>query len=506
MRRSIWIMLFATLAVLAAAIGFQALDRGAGAPRYHQHLAQPSEEDLGLCEVCGGESALCTHLPIVTIQTGGQTIPGRPITNDAGVRTSYETTEQGDTEIIVSFSTIDEEGVWHHPEDQASIQGTARMRIRGNSSRWFDKASYRLKLTQGQTNPAPDRLPLLGMPAGETWALYGPFLDKTLIRNYMWMNLAGEIMPGWVPNVRFCELVLDGDYQGLYVLMEMIDVQDGRLELTEYDDGDAVTSYLLRIEPEISPERAMENFSFYTYRMEPGRQAELLYPGKTHQTEAVQSFVNADFSAVERMLYAGDMDDWAEELDLDAFVNYYILEEYLGLNDTFAASTYFYRDARGKLAIGPVWDFNNVLDNFFTPLPEEGFMLSQRGWFGELMRSQAFVSRVISRYQALRRGVLSDDNLLDYIAQTQAWLGSAVDRNFAVWGYSFDPEQLTYRTRRSPEVLSGQDLDDVNPESFQEATQWMVDYMLERGQWMDQHIDSLRQYCHPSKYASQSYE
>ena len=107
MRRSIWIMLFATLAVLAAAIGFQALDRGAGAPRYHQHLAQPSEEDLGLCEVCGGESALCTHLPIVTIQTGGQTIPGRPITNDAGVRTSYETTEQGDTEIIVSFSTID---------------------------------------------------------------------------------------------------------------------------------------------------------------------------------------------------------------------------------------------------------------------------------------------------------------------------------------------------------------------------------------------------------------
>ena len=37
------------------------------------------------------------------------------------------------------------------------------------------------------------------------WVLHGPFLDKTLIRNYMWYNIAGEIMD-YAPNVRFCEV------------------------------------------------------------------------------------------------------------------------------------------------------------------------------------------------------------------------------------------------------------------------------------------------------------
>ncbi len=44
---------------------------------------------------------------------------------------------------------------------------------------------------------------------------------------------------------------------------------------------------------------------------------------------------------------------------------------------------------------------------------------------------------------------------------------------------------------------------DVNPSSYEEAVEWMMDYIVDRGRWMDEHIESLRQYCHPSRFANQ---
>ena len=57
----------------------------------------------------------------------------------------------------------------------------------------------------------------MGMDAHYEWAMHGPYLDKSLIRNYMWYNIAGEIMD-YAPNVRFCEVIINGEYKGLYVM------------------------------------------------------------------------------------------------------------------------------------------------------------------------------------------------------------------------------------------------------------------------------------------------
>lgn len=70
-------------------------------------------------------------------------------------------------------------------------------------------------------NGAEDPQALAGMAAHDEWALNGPFLDRTLLRNYLCLNVAGEIME-YAPNVRYCELYLNGEYQGLYLLMETV--------------------------------------------------------------------------------------------------------------------------------------------------------------------------------------------------------------------------------------------------------------------------------------------
>ena len=465
MRRGIIAMAGTAVCVLLLAIFFQDLEGRTGVLRYQQHREQPSEEALGPCSVCGGKSDLCTHLPIIRIETGGQTIPGRPYEGPDGVTAGYYTGDFGEEEILVQFSTVDGEGIWHHGDDASADEGTALFRYRGNSSRWFAKGSFRLKTVEEDPLTAR-RLGLLGMKSGEEWALHGPFLDKTLMRNYMCMNLSAEVMGTWVPDTRFCEVVLDGEYQGVYLLMETIDVDENRLDLREYTPGDPVLSYLVRIEPFTNPVKVLDNFTLYSYRMEPGRHLELLYPGTANQTEQVKRYVQADFNEAERLLYSVEMldgsDSWRQELDMDAFVNYYILMEFFGINDTFGASTYFYRDVRGKLSIGPVWDYNNAFDNFLRPIDSREFLLSQRGWFAELMQDEDFVERVISRYRQLRRSILSEERLLSYEKEIEEWLGSAVDRNFEVW-----------------------------------------EYIVDRGEWMDEHIDSLRQYCHPSRFANQ---
>ncbi|MDE7054999.1 MAG: CotH kinase family protein [Oscillospiraceae bacterium] len=507
MRRGIIAMTGMAVCVLLLSVFFQDLGGQAGVLRYQQHREQPSEEALGPCGACGGAGTLCTHLPIIHIETGGQTIPGRPYEGPDGVTAGYYTGDFGEEEILVRFSTISEEGVWHHGDDAPTEEGTALFRYRGNSSRWFTKGNFRLRTVEEDDPLTARRLGLLGMKAGKEWALHGPFLDKTLMRNYMCMNLSAEVMGTWVPDTRFCEVILDGEYQGVYLLMETIGVEENRLDLREYEPGDPVLSYLVRIEPYTNPGKVLDNFSHYSYRMEPGRHLELLYPGVANQTRQVREYVQADYNEAERMLYSVEMLDgsgsWQQELDMGSFVNYYILMEFFGINDTFGASTYFYRDARGKLAIGPVWDYNNAFDNFLRPISSQEFLLSQRGWYAKLTQDREFVEQVISRYRQLRRGVLSEERLVAYEKEIEAWLGNAVDRNFSVWGWTFDPEQLSSRERQRPDPATGETLQEANPSSYKEAVAWMMDYIIGRGRWMDEHIESLRQYCHPSRFANQ---
>lgn len=514
-------------ALLAFSLFMTLLDIREDTRRYHQHLEQPSGEELEPCQEHNMQSGqegqpvreeqadqqeqaeeLCTHLPVIVIETGGRTIPGKVIRDETGDIVGYETSEGGEKEILVTVKTVEREGEWHHPGDEADIQAEALFRIRGNSSRSFAKSNYRIKLVEDGEPENGRKEPLLGMESASEWVLHGPFLDKTLIRNYMWMNLSAEIM-GQAPDVRFCELVLDGAYQGLYVLMETNTVGEGRVDIRQYKEGDPVFSYMVRLEPKIDPEKQIDSFSFYTNKLEPGVAVELIYPTASSQTQEVRRYVETDFGEIERRLFSSEMvldpDSCWDYLDLKSFGDYYILQEYLAVNDMFSASTYFYKDVRGKLHIGPVWDYNNVLDNFFAQMPATEFLLSQKGWYGQLMKSPRFVNYVTQRYRQLRRNVLSQEYVEQYAMETVSWLGEAVERNYQVWGYTFDPNLLSRYERKNPSQEESADmtLEELNPTSFEEALEWMLEFAEQRGNWLDEHMVSLKQYCHSSRNAGE---
>ena len=453
--------------------------------RYHQHMSarQPDEG----CD-CDG-SGLCTHLPILIIDTNRKDIPGAPLTDGrSGEAETFSTSEDGSTTIQARLTVIDNEDSNNHPADEAAIESMMDIRVRGNSSRYFDKKGYLIGLTDDSGEKNREE-PLLGMEEFDKWALHGPYLDKSLIRNYMWYNIAGEMMD-YAPNCRFCEVILNGEYQGLYLLVETIDSSaDARLKLSEPEDGSEQVSFIVRMDRGSSNQyKNITTFTQYAYRST--MIMDIVYPGTGELTEERRNYIEDSFSDFEKSLYSYDYDNgsyrWQEWADADDLVDYFLINEFTCNYDAGSLSTYFYRDVRGKYRMC-IWDFNSACDNYYlTQTEPQHFQTQYVPWYYMLTKDEEFTEAVIERYRELRETYFSDEYINDYVDETVKYLGPAVERNFDVWGYTF-------------EEFTPLEPNERNPANYEEAVQQVKDFCTERGHWMDEHIENLRQYSHESK-------
>ena len=454
-------------------------------PRYHQHEERPAYAPCSDHD----DQTLCSHLPLVLIDTGGEDIPGEPVRNEDGTRSKdvFTTTADGGKLLRAKLSVVDHETGNNHLSDAPTMQSTIDIRVRGNSSRYFDKHSYLVKTLTDDGSSSRD-VAMLGMDAFDEWAMHGPYLDKSLIRNYMWYNLAGEIMD-YAPNVRFCEVILNGAYQGLYVMTETINSSaDARMHLTEPSRDTVQTSYVLRLDRGSSSEiKNIETFSQYALRNL--QDLDIVYPGTKWLTPERAAWIAQDFSDFEKILYSYDYDTepyaWWEQADQSSFVDYFILNEFTCNYDAGWLSTYIYKDIRGKYKMC-IWDFNSACDNYSHDVDDpQHFELQHNVWYYMLCKDEKFINAVIDRYRELREGILSDEALCDYMDAVIDWLGPAVKRNFSVWGYTL-AENMISPERRNPHSHSG-------------AVAQMKRFCMKRGAWLDAHIDVLLQYSHESK-------
>ena len=456
--------------------------------RYHQHQEATEKASSEYPDV------FSSHLPVVSINTKGKKIPGAPLLNEFGKRIGYELSDSGDKMIDVDINIFDQQEHENTLLDDITLHSSAMLRIRGDSSRYFDKSSYLIRMTdsEGEYND----LPVMGMSPHYEWALHGPFLDKTLLRNYMWYNIAGEIS-SYAPNVRYSEVFIDGEYKGLYVMTETIAASKERVYLKTYGNGKTVTSWIARIDTyEEKNQKNLDHFSFYTLKTNENKSLSVIYPGKEILTEKNIDLIEKDISSFEKALYSYDYQDskkgYRAFIDVNSFVDYYILMEFTAQHDMSMKSTYLTKDARTKIKLSPLWDFNNILDNYIAITYEpQGFYFTDRLWFEMLLKDDYFVEKVIQRYRYLRTNWLEEEYLLTYVDETLDYLDESIERNFDVWGYSFNPEVYDPNQYLTP--------NERNPKSHYEAVEQMTSFLVERGEWMDAHIESLRQFSHESK-------
>ena len=261
--------------------------------------------------------------------------------------------------------------------------------------------------------------------------------------------------------------------------MEPITAGAERLDLNPFGLVSGATPYIVKRDRVGTEKNVLHTYGQtmgYT-----GQQLSVDYPGESSLTEQQRQWIEQDISSFEEALYSDYFDDpdigYAKYIDVDSFVDYFILNEFALNHDAGVLSTYVYKEINGKIKLC-VWDYNNAFDNYqWFDMECDEFFVVNSYWFDRLLQDRAFVERIVQRYEELRNGSLSDEHIQEVLDGGRALLGDAVERNYTLWGYSFADE-------------TSQD-----PHNYEEAIAQLEDVIQRRLTFLDENITTLASGC-----------
>jgi len=404
-----------------------------------------------------------TSLPVVVIDTGSADIPDEPRVK-ARMRV-FETGVEDLTTVVTELADLD---------------APIGIEVRGFTSQEFPKKQYGFE-TWDEAEEDRD-MSLLGMPADSDWVLAAPFMDKSLMRNHV-VYATSRALGHYAPRTAFIELFVNSDgatsvglahYRGVYVLTERIKRGEMRVDLrsptadTKAAPGTEL-GYLLQW---TRPVRVKDDDK--SFRTRGGEALVVEYPKSDDLRDFELASIEDQVSAFERALEAPG-DDYEAFIDVAAFVDYFLLNELFRNHDVFTASTYIHKRQGGRLAMGPVWDFDRSMGDveFESNWRTTGMLLPERGWARHLLRKRSFVRAYVARWHELRQGPLADAALFARIDEAVLTLDDAPRRNFEKW------EVLGRYVKANRAPYS---------ESFEEEIEKIRHWLTDRGAWLDAHM------------------
>jgi CotH kinase protein/VTC domain len=277
--------------------------------------------------------------------------------------------------------------------------------LRGESSQAFPKKPYAFETNR--------RVRLLGMPRERDWVLNAAYTDPSLQRDALAHDTARRL--GLASSrTRHVELRLNGRRRGVYVLMEQPELSRRRVQ------GDA----LVELTEPRKLDRGDESFP-----VDGGLAVRHVEPDEADKKKA-----QAARRAVEAFQAALGGPGWRAHLDERSAVDYVLLNELFRNHDVFLSSTYLHLREDGKLAMGPVWDFDMSAGNVKEQglAPPEGWHLYDRPWSGALLADPGFQAALAARWRTLRAGGLIEAMQVTIDRRARV-LRAPARRNFARW-------------------------------------------------------------------------
>jgi hypothetical protein len=381
------------------------------------------------------------------------------------------------------------------------------IRKRGQSSSGFSKPQYRVELRDENDDDLDS--PLLGLPSESDWVFNGPWTDKSLVRNSFSFEL-GRTLGNEAPGTKHFEMFLStnggdlvaSEYVGVYVLFEKIKQGKNRTDIAELDPSDNSESevtggYLLRFEP---PGIANDG-----PRASGWNSVEILEPEAptTQQRNYIGGYFD-DFVATlgwsrgsgannSGIVNPDPLTGYPAFIDVDSFVNHFIISELGRDQDAYVRSDYMFKDRDGKLNKGPIWDHNLIMgtgccfDNR-NPLGWQYRDSYNRGgrdhsyepdWFVPLMRDPDFSQAVIDRWTELRRGGPFEEVTLFARLDAQADpLAEAAVRNFTKWNI-LSRDRVGFPTPAT--------------QTWEQQIDFMKQWLTTRTEWIDEQFPLVPQ-------------
>lgn len=335
----------------------------------------------------------------------------------------------------------------------------ATMWVRGQSSSNFAKRQWTVKFE--------DKVSLMGLHKSKKYVLQGPWVDKSLVRNKLMFDLGRE-MGTWSPSSKFCEVLLNKsggagdtarDYWGVYLVTESTKVKSYKVDI-DTANGDYLFSFDKIAEGDVFFElpRVNENDVAIT-----GLDIVLTDPEEIADIPGLKQIIN-NFQS---MLFSEDFaDNYQDYIDVDSFVDFFILTELSDDTDAYKWSTNFYTK-NGIIYAGPLWDFNMALgQSHFEPEGGWRYLISSKtsqdsiyysstgewrqikigsaSWIYRLLQIEGFVYKIKLRLTNLMNGgLLSENSLLNRFKTYSTALGQKYNlntmggtpesRNFSKW-------------------------------------------------------------------------
>lgn len=309
------------------------------------------------------------------------------------------------------------------------------IRGRGHSSWKGVKKPYKLKLGE--------KASLLGMNKHKHWALlrfYEPTVAGLQLGNIMGMD--------WTASTRPVEVILNGDYQGLYLLTETNRIGKQRLNIYEQPNWneDASTipyGWLVEVDNYIETNqiKIAENNKWTL---------QVTYHSPDSLSLAQRSWLIEDFKAMNAAIYDADKTNstWEQKIDVDAMARYFIVQEVLDNSDGFHGSFYLHKD-RGddaRWVAGPLWDLscNQRAKTDYTFLMKTTYTFVPH-WIGELIQDEDFCRAVRREWSKFYPQQVQP--WMDYIDEHLLPCSTAYEQEKNLWNFT-DQSTLSQRVEK----------------------------------------------------------
>jgi len=300
-----------------------------------------------------------SNLPIVIINTDINSATGKP------------TEIPDEPKVLATMKIIFRaDGSRNYLTDQSNnaflnYNGRIGIEKRGSSSQSLPKKPYGLT-TLNNDNVTNNNVSILGMPKENDWVLNSIAFDPSLIRNYLSYDLSRSI-GNYAARGEYCEVVINGDYKGLYIFMEKLKIDDDRINIVKMKNTDNTVpgltgGYVTKADKTTGGDPvawSMQSYSGTTSYMHDS-------PKPNEITTQQNNYIRNQFTLLQNAATdqnASITNGYPSIIDVPSFIDYILISELASNADSYQFSTYFHKDRNGKLRAGPIWDFDLTYGN-----------------------------------------------------------------------------------------------------------------------------------------------
>ena len=325
--------------------------------------------------------------------------------------------------------------------------------FRGSSSQIFPKKAYGLEVRDKDGDDKD--VSIFGWPEEADYVLFASYNEKSFLHNVISMEMA-RAMGMYAPRTRFVELMINNQYQGLYVLMEKIKRDKGRVDIAKLDpdenSGDDLTGgYILKIDKFTGT----VNYYFESL-IKTSKSKKIFYqlatpndPSEPQKTY-IRNFVNSVESRFASTNYTDPQIGYRPLIDVTSFVKFFLVSEVSRNMDAYRISSFLHKDKDSndpRLKMGPVWDFDIAYGNadycegtrhdlwaykFNEICPNDDLQVPF--WWEKLMSDPYFFDEVRKEYSHQRiSGFLQESKITSTIDSLATVIQFAQARNFVKW-------------------------------------------------------------------------